>query len=52
MQDSRAPVAGRLTLPPPAHRRSALAALSALPALLAAAPALAFGKDPRQAVKE
>lgn len=48
------------TLPPPAlpsrlpSDRSALAALIALPAalLLAAEPALAIGKDPRQAVKE
>lgn len=33
-------------------RRSALAGLVAMPALLAAAPALALGKDVRQALKE
>jgi len=32
--------------------RAAISSLAALPALLAAAPALAFGKDPRQAMKE
>ena len=33
-------------------RRAALSALVALPALAAAAPAFALGKDVRQAIKE